>query len=305
MDMSKTDTSGASQHQPTRLAAIPLIGKAIDQRMRRAPVVAVLPLGGVIAPDGGGAGPFRRGGLNLATLSPMIEAAFAMKRLKAVALAINSPGGSPVQSALIARRIRALSEEKKVPVIAFCEDAAASGGYWLACAADEIIADGASIVGSIGVISAGFGFVEALGKLGVERRVYTAGEAKSQLDPFAPEKAEDVARLRVIQDDLHAQFRDWVIARRGERLKSEQDLFDGRFWSGRQALDLGLVDALGDLDTVCRDRFGTDVVLRRLGRPRGFLRRLMGGTLPRLGAEAMDAAADQLQDRALWARLGL
>lgn len=303
--MTEQNTSPSGDRQPSRLERIPFIGKALEAKLARKPVVAILSLTGIIAPAGFG-GPLNRGGLNLAALDRAIEAAFKLPRLKAVALAVNSPGGSPVQSALIARRIRALADEKNVPVIAFCEDAAASGGYWLACAADEIVADGASIVGSIGVISAGFGFVEAMHKLGVERRIYTAGESKSQLDPFLPENAEDVARLRALQDDLHAQFKDWVRARRGDKLAQDQDLFDGRFWSGRQALLLGLVDALGDLHSVCRARFGQDIVFRRIGQRRGLLQRWFGANLPeRMGGALAQSALAAAEDRSYWSRIGL
>jgi len=173
---------------------------------------------------------------------------------------VNSPGGFPVQSTLIAKRIRDLAQERQVPVLAFCEDVAASGGYWLACAADEIFAQESSVIGSIGVISSGFGFQEAIAKLGIERRLYTAGEKKSLLDPFQPEKPEDVKRLEALQSDIHASFMDLVRSRRGKRLKGdEKDVFSGAFWTGRRALELGLVDGIGDLRTVLRDRFGDKV----------------------------------------------
>lgn len=303
--MTDTTETASAARQPSRLARVPFIGQILERRLAPKPAIAVLPLTGVIAPGGMGT-PLRRGGLNLAALDRAIETAFRLPRLKAVALAVNSPGGSPVQSALIARRIRQLADEKKVPVLAFCEDAAASGGYWLACAADEIYADGASIVGSIGVISAGFGFTRALDKLGVDRRVYAAGSAKSQLDPFLPEEPEDVLRLRDLQNDLHAQFKDWVVARRGEKLVQDQDLFDGRFWTGRRALDLGLVDGLGDMHGICHARFGKDVVFRRVGQRRGFLSRWVGSSLAdRLGGGLAGAALEVAEERAAWARIGL
>ena len=268
------------------------------------PVVNVLRLAGVI----GGPGRFRRG-LNLASQAQLIERAFKTPRLSAVALAINSPGGSPVQSALIGDRIRALAEEKEVPVIAFAEDVAASGGYWLACAADEIYAHDSSIIGSIGVISAGFGFSELLSRIGVERRLHTAGERKSMLDPFRAEQPEDIERLKTIQEDVHGGFKDYVRARRGGRLKGEdKELFSGEFWTGRRALELGLIDGLGDLRQVMRARFGEKVRLRvidgprRLRLPFGFATGGFGG--PDLAASAL-ALVEAAEDRALWSRYGL
>ena len=268
------------------------------------PVVAVLRLAGVI----GGLGRFRRG-LNIAAQGPLIERAFKLPHLKAVALAVNSPGGSPVQSALIGGRIRALAEEKKIPVVAFAEDVAASGGYWLACAADEIYADESSIVGSIGVVSAGFGFPELLSRVGIERRVHTAGEHKAMLDPFRTEDPDDVARLEALQRDIHETFKDFVRKRRGARLKSaESEVFSGEFWTGRRALEMGLVDGLGDLRQVMRARYGEKVRLRWVDGPRSRWRPWLGLGL---GAEAPDPAVwtDSLlaavEERALWGRYGL
>jgi len=190
----------------------------LRDRFRRGPVVPVVRLSGVIA-SGGLLG---RAGLSIETTAPLLARAFAQRGAKAVALTINSPGGSPVQSALIAQRIRLLANEKKLPVIAFVEDVAASGGYWLACAADEIVADAASIVGSIGVISAGFGFKDLIAKIGVERRVHTSGENKSMLDPFRDENPEDIERLKRLQGEIHDGFKDWVRERRGSKLKGEE-----------------------------------------------------------------------------------
>lgn len=300
------DAPGTRKQPDRPLARLPWIGAWLDERLSRGPTVAVLRLGGVIGAAGG---PLRRPGLNLADLAGPIEAAFRLPRLKAVALAVNSPGGSPVQSALIAGRIRALAAEKDLPVLAFCEDAAASGGYWLACAADEIYADGASVVGSIGVIAAGFGFPDALARIGVERRVHTAGASKSQLDPFQPEDADDVARLDAILVDLHDQFKGWVRARRGGKLKEDAEpLFEGAFWTGRRALELGLIDGIGDLRGVCRDKFGETVKLRVVSRRRGFLERRFGLGAPdgaALGAGLAQGAAAWAEERAAWARLGL
>jgi serine protease SohB len=268
-------------------------------------VVAVIRLHGVI----GRLGPLRSG-LTLAGLATVIERAFKMKHLKAVAISVNSPGGSPVQSSLIFKRLRALAEEKDVPILAFTEDAAASGGYWLACAGDEIYADENSIVGSIGVISGGFGFPELMKRIGVERRLHTAGENKSLLDPFQPEKPEDVKRLEALQSDIHASFMDLVRSRRGKRLKGdEKDVFSGAFWTGKRALELGLVDGIGDLRTVLRDRFGDKVRLRLVQAKRGFLSRRLGF---RAGGEGLPGpsgwAAELIaavEERFLWNRLGL
>ncbi|WP_198377192.1 S49 family peptidase [Neoroseomonas rubea] len=264
----------------------------------RSPRVALVRLSGLIAarPD-----PLS-GGLNDAGIGPLLDRAFGIGRLSAVMLVVNSPGGSPVQSSLIARRIRRLAEEKKVPVIAVVEDAAASGGYWIAAAADEIVADPASILGSIGVISAGFGFDQAIARLGVARRLRTAGAEKSFLDPFAPERAEDVARLNELLATLHEEFKAWIRARRGEKLKApEETLFTGRFWTGREAVDLGLADALGDAESEARRRFGEKVRIIRLGqRRRPFPWRLIPGA-----REGVEALAHIAEERAAWARLGL
>ncbi|MDO9709826.1 S49 family peptidase [Paracraurococcus lichenis] len=261
----------------------------------RRPRVALVRLQGTITPRPG-FGP----GISLASTGPVLDRAFALRRLSAVFLLINSPGGSAVQSNLVAARIRRLSEEKKVPVIACVEDAAASGGYWIACAADEIVADPASILGSIGVIAQGFGFQGALERLGVERRLRTAGTEKSFWDPFRPESPEDAARLETLLEDMHAEFRAWVLARRGDRLRAPaEQLFTGRFWPGRKAVELGLADRLGDAVGEAKRRFGEKVRLIPVGGPRpSLLRRL----LPGLSAEALVAAAE---DRAAWARLGL
>lgn len=269
------------------------------------PVVAVVPLNGII----GAIGPFRRG-LALSSLAGTLERAFKLDDVKAVALAINSPGGSPVQSALIARRIRALAAEHKVPVFAFAEDVAASGGYWLATAADEIFADEASIIGSIGVISAGFGFPELLSRWGIERRVYTAGAHKNGLDPFLPERPEEVEHLKRLQDDVHEAFRRQVRERRAGRLKAaEEDLFNGRFWSGHAALALGLIDGIGDLRTTMRGRFGDKVRLRLISDGRRWWQRRLrvpgvhGAT--QHPQALVDATIGAIEERAWWSRYGL
>ncbi|MFN4143599.1 S49 family peptidase [Aestuariivirga sp.] len=272
----------------------------IPLRFRKSvPVVHHVVLNGAI-----GIGTALRPALTLKALDPLLERAFSRKGIAAVALSINSPGGSAVQSALIHSRIRDLAAEHKMPVLVFCEDVAASGGYWLACAGDEIYADESSVIGSIGVISAGFGFVEAIGKLGIERRVHTAGEAKSMLDPFRPERKEDVAHLEGLQSDVHQAFKALVKGRRAGRLAApEEELFSGAFWSGRQALARGLVDGIGHLHQVLKQKFGEKVVVRTLSPPQGWgLRRLgFGAQVPDIAASAIEA----IETRALWSRFGL
>jgi signal peptide peptidase SppA len=267
------------------------------------PVVPVVRLSGAI----GAAVPFRQG-LAMSSVAPLLERAFSVPGAKAVALVINSPGGSAAQSHLIFKRVRALSEEKKLPVIAFVEDAAASGGYMIACAADEIYADPASIVGSIGVVSASFGFQELIARIGVERRVHTAGENKAMLDPFKPENPEDVARLKGLQRKIHEVFVDLVRSRRGEKLNdSYEDLFSGAFWVGAEALDLGLVDGLGDIRTILRQRFGEKVQFRMIEPARPpLLGRLLGRRSLTSGS-LIDPSevVGALEERAAWARLGL
>ena len=261
----------------------------------RRPRVALVRLSGAIS-----ARPGFGGGLSLSSAAPSLDRAFGLRRVDAVFLALNSPGGSPVQSSLIAAHIRRLADEKKVPVVACVEDAAASGGYWIACAADEIVADPSSILGSIGVISSGFGFQDAIARIGVERRLRTAGTEKSFLDPFSEERPEDGARLRMLLEELHAEFRGWVSSRRGTLLKAPADeLFTGRFWPGRKAVELGLADRLGDARGEAERRFGPKVRLIPVGGPR---RPLLGRLLPSIAA---DAALAALEERAAWARLGL
>ncbi len=269
-------------------------------------MVGVLRLSGVI----GGAGPLRPG-MSLAAMESLIERAFKLPRLKAVALAINSPGGSPAQSDLIAKRIRDLAQEHDIKVLAFCEDVAASGGYWLACAADEIFARETSIIGSIGVISAGFGFPELLKNYGVERRVHTSGDKKAMLDPFRAEKKDEVARLKALQKEIHDSFIATVRERRGDRLKGSDDiLFSGEFWTGKAAVELGLIDAVGEMRQVLRDRFGEKVALRKIDGAKPWWRRRLGLDAWRAetGFNAQGAVSGLLaaaEERALWARYGL
>lgn len=266
------------------------------------PVVPVIRFNGVI----GAAVPLRPG-LSLATTARTIERAFKTRNARAVALIINSPGGSPSQSHLIFQRIRQLSAEKGIPVFAFIEDIGASGGYMLACSADEIIADTYSLVGSIGVVGGSFGFEKLIDKLGIERRLYTSGERKAMLDPFLPEKPEDVKRLKAIQKDIHERFIALVKERRGGRLKgADKTLFSGEFWTAANALDLGLIDNIGDLRSFLRSRFGDKVRTPLIAADKSWLgRRLPGlGKLelpPGLAGEAISA----LEERAIWSRYGL
>ena len=271
----------------------------LKDRFRRGPVVPVVRLSGVIASSG----LLGNRGLSIETAAPLLKRAFDTKGARAVALTINSPGGSPAQSALIGQRIRLLAKEKGVKVIAFVEDVAASGGYWLACAADEIIVDPNSIVGSIGVISAGFGFQDLIARFGVERRLHTSGERKSMLDPFRPEKTEDVERLHRLQAEIHEGFKDWVRERRAGKLKGDDAmLFSGEFWTGRRGLELGLVDGLGELRTVLQERYGAKVHLPVIGPRRRLLSRF-GLTAPIDGIGPATLAA--IEERLHWQRFGL
>ena len=277
----------------------------VPRRFRRdQPVVPVVRLSGAV-----GLGTPLRPALSLAAVARTLERAFGIGRASAVAVVINSPGGSPVQSHLIFRRIRELAEEKERRVIAFVEDAAASGGYMIACAGDEIIADPHSIVGSIGVVGGSFGFDKLIAKFGIERRIYTSGERKAMLDPFLPEDEGDVERLKKLQREIHDDFIALVKSRRGAKLTGpENDLFSGEFWTGRRALELGLVDAIGDLRGVLRQRFGDKVVTPLISAERGwFGRRVAGvGALPPgIPAGLAEDLISALEARALWARYGL
>ncbi len=254
-------------------------------------------------------------GLSFQTINPAIEKAFELKGVKAVALLINSPGGSPVQSSLICDRIRQLADENEVPVYVFMEDVAASGGYWLAMAGDEIYADTNTIVGSIGVISASFGFVEAMKKLGVERRIQTSGENKSILDPFQPRKKADVERLKSIQSDIHESFKDLVRSRRGDKLdEGNKDLFSGAFWTGNQAIELGLVDKLGNMHQVLKEKFGDEVDINYISAAKkGLLGRLLPASDAAVSLGALSSLKEgwssdvlaTIEERSLWARFGL
>jgi signal peptide peptidase SppA len=273
----------------------------IEQLWQRRPVVSILRFEGVIMPRP------RRGGVSLASHGVAIEKAFRASGLVAVAIVVNSPGGSPVQSALLYRRIRQLAEEKHVPVFAFAEDVAASGGYWLALAGDEIFGEETSLLGSIGVISAGFGFYQLIGRLGIERRLHTAGERKSLLDPFVPEEPSDIARLTALQQDIHQSFKEHVRRRRAGKIdEADETLFTGDVVTGRMAVRNGLIDGIGEVRTVMRDRYGDKVKLRSVATQRRrwpFLSRLpLAG---RDHASSMGEIADWIETRLLWARFGL
>lgn len=269
----------------------------LGDRGDRGDVVAVVKLHGVITPT---PSPLARGAINLAAVESALTRAFDHDRLKAVALLINSPGGAPTQSGLVAERIRQLADTKKdVPVLAFCEDVAASGGYWLACAADEIYAHRTSMVGSIGVISGGFGFTGLLERFGIERRLHTAGENKSRLDPFSPEKPEDVEWLEKMHGQLHELFVGWVTERRGDRLSQSENLFTGDVWLGDKAKELGLIDGVGNLRELVGKRFpGAEIKIVEPKKP----------VLARLGVGASVAASallDAVQHKVAWGRYGL
>jgi len=269
------------------------------------PVVPVVRLSGVI-----GISTPLKPGLTVASVARSLDRAFSTGRARAVALAINSPGGSAAQSHLIHRRIRSLAEEKQIPVIAFIEDVGASGGYMIACAADEIVCDESSIVGSIGVVGGSFGLQGLIKKIGIERRLYTSGERKAMLDPFLPEKPEDVKRLKAIQAEIHQSFSALVKNRRNGKLAGpENDLFSGEYWTGKRALELGLVDAIGDLRSVLRSRFGEEVRTPLISERGLFGRRIpgIGAAVDRLqgGGDLAEDMISAIEARAIWARFGL
>lgn len=283
--------------------------KFLPKRFRReGTTIPVVKLSGAIMASGSA---FRQN-LSIAAVAPLLEKAFAHKSAPAVAIVVNSPGGSPVQSRLIFKRIRDLAEEKNKKVLVFVEDVAASGGYMIACAGDEIIADPSSIVGSIGVVSGSFGFVEAIAKLGIERRVHTAGQNKATLDPFQPEKPEDVAHLKALQLEVHDTFIDLVKSRRGARLAEDDRMFSGLFWSGKRGLDLGLVDALGDIRETLRLRYGENVKLEVISQGRSlFGRKPKGvssaseGGFAAIGEGVAGRVFAEVEERAIWARFGI
>ncbi|GLU81932.1 MULTISPECIES: S49 family peptidase [Rhizobium] len=280
--------------------------RMLPKRFRKEEVIVpVVRLSGVISSGGG---PLRQS-LNLAGSSQALEKAFGMKPAPAVAIIVNSPGGSPVQSRMIYNRIRDLAAEKNKKVLVFVEDVAASGGYMIALAGDEIIADATSIVGSIGVVSGGFGFPELLKKIGVERRVYTAGENKVILDPFKPEKEKDIEYLKSLQLEIHKVFIEMVLERRTGKLSADETVFSGLFWTGSRGLELGLIDGLGDMRQELRKRFGDKVKPMLITTPRSlFGRKAPGislGSMDGLGAGLASGLAEAAEERALWSRYGL
>lgn len=285
-----------------------LLKRLVPKRFRKTEIVIpVVPLHGAIMSGGSRFRP----ALNLASVGPLLEKAFKSKESPAVALSINSPGGSPVQSRMIYQRIRTLAEEHNKTVLVFVEDVAASGGYMIAIAGDEIIADPTSIVGSIGVVSGGFGFPELLKKIGVERRVYTAGENKVMLDPSQPEKSSDIEYLKTLQLDIHDVFIGMVKERRGIRLSDDPDVFSGLFWTGRKSFELGLIDGLGSLRETIKARYGKSAKLELISASKGLFGRARPGIESALGnpeqlaAAAASGLAETMEDRALWARFGL
>ncbi len=282
-----------------KLAGVPVIGSLLEPK----PKVAVIRLSGVIADTH-----MRKQGISHARFDKIIEEAFETYKLKAVALVINSPGGSPAQSELLGKHIRRLADEKEIPVYAFIEDVAASGGYWLACAADTIYAAETSITGSIGVISASFGFEELIEHYNVKRRVYTSGKDKSFLDPFLAEKPGDVKRLKSIQADLHESFKDWVRICRGDRLKGEdKEIFEGQFWLSGKAQELGIIDEIGDVRSVTKEKFGEHVKLIEFGPEKGFLSGLIGAEMAQksLSSSLPDDLLETLEKQAIYGRYGL
>jgi len=261
-------------------------------------VVPHVRLTGVI----GSAGRFKQG-MDLAGQKDILKKAFSLKKISHVAISINSPGGSPVQSHLIYSYIRELADKKKVKVLIFAEDVAASGGYLISCAGDEIYANSSSIIGSIGVISASFGFKDLIQKIGVERRVYTAGKNKSTLDPFVEEKEEDVKRLKNIQLELHDDFIKVVETSRGSKLKDPEknNIFTGEFWTGKTALTLGLVDGIGNADQVLKEKFGDKVVIKKFEKQKGFIAKKLSSSIQ----DPVDSLVNTLEEKSMWQKFGL
>ena len=266
--------------------------------LKKKKIVSHIKLNGVI----GNAGKFKQG-IDFAGQEEIIKKAFSLKKAAAVAISINSPGGSPVQSHLIYSYIRQLAQKNKTKVIIFAEDVAASGGYFIACAGDEIYANSSSIIGSIGVISASFGFKDLIKKIGVERRIYTAGKNKSTLDPFVEEKQEDVERLKKIQLDLHSDFIKIVKQSRGDKIKDPEknNIFTGEFWAGSVALKLGLIDGIGNADQVLREKFGDKVIIKKFEKQKGFLAKKLSSSVD----NQIERILDNLEEKSLWQRFGL
>ena len=250
----------------------------------------------------GSAGKFKQG-IDLAGQRDILKKAFNYKKAKYVAISINSPGGSPVQSHLIYSYIRQLADKNKIKVIIFAEDVAASGGYLISCAGDEIYANSSSIIGSIGVISASFGFKDLIKKIGIERRVYTAGKNKSTLDPFVEEKEEDIKRLKSIQLELHSDFIKVVETSRGSKLKDPEknNIFTGEFWTGSSALKLGLIDGIGNADQVLKDKFGDKAIIKNFEKQKGFIAKKLSSSIK----DPVDSLAKILEEKTIWQKFGL
>lgn len=276
---------------------IPLVKTFFDPK----PKVAVIRMSGVIA-DGAGT---RKAGISHHKFTKAIDKAFNIGDVKAVALVINSPGGAPAQCSLITDQLRALSEDKDIPIYAFVEDVAASGGYWIACAAEEVYTQSTSIVGSIGVISAGFGFEDFIGKHQIKRRIHTSGADKSFLDPFAPEKEKDIKRLKTLQADIHENFKEWVKERRGEKLNgTDKALMEGAFWTGSQAMELGIIDGMGDMKSVMKDKLGDDTRFIDIMPDKKFIPSIPFG-MNTQAQNWVQMAIDTAEDRSYWSRYGL
>lgn len=294
MEENPDDKSRWSQY----LKQIPFVGEWLEPTEK----VPFIRMAGVIADSS----MMRRAGINYHKFKDAITEAFDLPRVRAVALVINSPGGAPAQCSLLSSMIQRLSTEKNIPVFAFVEDVAASGGYWLACNGEEIYAQETSIVGSIGVISSGFGFDKLINKYDVERRIHTSGREKSFLDPFRPEKADDVGRLKSLQRDMHESFKAWVKSRRGVKLNgSDEELMEGAFWSGKLSLELGLIDGIGDVTSVMKEKFGEDIKFVDCSPEK---KGLLSQFVPFLGSEAkidLGQIVDAAEEKAVWGRFGL
>ena len=271
---------------------------SIFKIFKRKKIIPRIRLSGII----GSVGRFKQG-INFASQQEIIDKAFSVKKALAIAVSINSPGGSPVQSHLIYSYIKKLAKKNNKKVLVFAEDVAASGGYLIACAGDEIYANSSSIVGSIGVISASFGFQDAIKKIGVERRVYTAGKNKSTLDPFKEEKEEDIQRIKKLQLELHSDFINLVKKSRGSKLKDAEknNIFTGEFWSGSASLKLGLIDGIGNAEQILREKFGENIEIKKLEKPKGFIARKLSSSLD----NQIDSIANAIEERAMWQKYGL
>ena len=266
--------------------------------LKKKKIIPHIKLTGVI----GNVGKFKQG-IDFSGQEEIISKAFSVKKAPCVAITINSPGGSPVQSHLIYSYIRQLAEKSKVKVMIFAEDVAASGGYLISCAGDEIYANSSSIIGSIGVISASFGFKDLIKKIGIERRVYTAGKNKSTLDPFVDEKEEDVKRLKSIQLELHADFIKVVETSRGSKLKDPEknNIFTGEFWTGKTALKIGLIDGIGNADQILKEKFGDKVIIKSFEKPKGFIARKLSSSIQ----DPVDRLANIIEEKSMWQKFGL